>query len=70
MIDFRNAGRTITTQRYECGRYTFRSVLPVVGSTGDKPQWIASIDGAEMLERFPTLEAAMQTAAARQEQQS
>lgn len=55
----------ICTKKWTCGRYDFRAVLPRVGTSADKEQWIASIDKVDLPMTFGTLEDAMEEAAKR-----
>lgn len=52
----------ITTQIYKVGPYTFRSVLPRVGTKEDPTKWVATVNGTDIAARFDSLEAAMAAA--------
>ncbi len=54
--------KMIATHRYECGRYTFTSFLPRVGTSSDTPVWRVTINDRLLPGGYETLEDAMKAA--------
>lgn len=52
----------ITTALYHCGPYTFRSTLPSIGLSSDKPSWTATAHGRQVPGAFDSLEDVMRAA--------